>query len=118
MKPFITTAEAGDIAVTAAEGGVTYWAHIAPGDDPYDWSRWMDDDGDTFPDLPPDFLFYRLTDTVGEKHDVTLRGLKRGYRRLIASGYNLWEPDEPGAMDSGEADLVVQYAVFGKVVYG
>jgi len=43
--------------------------------------------------------------------------VRRGFALLLDSGYILYDPSEPGAMDAGEADMVVQYGLFGEVRY-
>jgi hypothetical protein len=112
VKPFITTEEAGDIAITAAEGGINYWARVRR----YDWERW-----DGKGDMPADFIFYTIEDIEEARlgrFNVTVKTIKTGYRLMIKAGYNLYDPDDPAGMDAGEADMVVQFGLFGKVVYG
>jgi hypothetical protein len=120
VKPFITTEEANDIAITAAEGGINYWAstpaHLRPGEEVYDWERW-----DGKERLPADFVYFTVQDRESARmgrHNVTVRTIKGGYRLMVEAGYNLYDPDDPAAMDAGEADMVVQFGLFGKVVYG
>jgi len=49
----LSAQDAGDIAVTAAEGGTGYWGQIQS----YEWKRW---DGKN--DLPDDFMFYNMAE--------------------------------------------------------
>lgn len=43
--------------------------------------------------------------------------VRRGFALLLDSGYILYDPSDPGAMDAGEADMVVQWGLFGEVRY-
>lgn len=49
---------AGDIAITAAEGGIGYWSQI----EEYDYRRWTGTEDDDFAsiEVPRDFVFYRI----------------------------------------------------------
>ena len=106
----MTGYEAGDIAITAAEGGIGYWAQI----DLYQPDRW---DGI---DVPDDFLFYRVReqegDWYGEWQDVRVSTIRRGVT-LFQEGGPFYEPDDLGVMDASEADAVIQYGLRGKVVF-
>lgn len=50
----LTGAAAGYIAITAAEGGINYWAVV----DDYDWTRW--DENVRPANVPDDFIFYTI----------------------------------------------------------
>jgi hypothetical protein len=124
VKPFITTEEAGNIAITAAEGGINYWARVPSrlkaGEQDYDYTRWDGEDGSRN-DMPSDFVFFTIVDMEEERlgrFNVTVKTIKTGYRLMVKAGYNLYDRDEPDCMDAGEADMVVQFGLFGKVVYG
>jgi hypothetical protein len=105
---YISTKIAGDIAITAAEGGIGYWSQI----EVYRPSRW---DGQPFTRRAE--VFYRLREWndeadawTGTKHVVTTDVIQRGV--------NLLNPTEPEYMDADAADMVIQLGLFGKVVYG
>ena len=50
----LTGVECGDIAITAAEGGIGYWSVI----DEYDYKRWAEEDQGI--EVADDFVFYTL----------------------------------------------------------
>jgi hypothetical protein len=107
--------DCGDIAVTAAEGGIGSWARI----DTYRPSRWRRP-AEAAED--PVFVFYTITCEDPEKDGVlsfavTPDFLRQGFRRLLESGRGLDDPSDPAVMDADEADMVVQYAAFGEVVF-
>lgn len=129
----VTTATAGDIAITAAEGGINYWAVV----DRYDWARWAPDSEPT--EVPTDFVFYTIVAvTEGDLDDlrddcvrrdiemdlkVTPTLIARGIERYLAGidvfkGRPLDDMDDFAAMDAAEADCVIQLGAFGTLVFG
>lgn len=124
----LTTAEAGDIAITAAEGGINYWAAAHS----YDSRRWAPDVMVGSIEVPEDFVFYTLTgDTEGEPFnppiEVTPRLICRGIQRYLSGtpgvigwpeGRTFNDMDDLAAMDADEADVVIQLGAFGELVYG
>lgn len=133
----VTTAEAGAIAITAAEGGIGYWAVL----DQYSPRRWCRGDDFEPVAVPEDYVFYTIVggaegaeglddlrdDCVALDVDMDLQVTPR----LIARGIQLFLSGAPGfearpfadmddlaAMDSVEADCVIQLGVFGTLVYG
>lgn len=129
--PDLTGAECGEIAITAAEGGIGYWAQI----EKYEPDRWVDDDGF---DGPDDFVFYRIAAMISDEgpydwehaQDVTPEWIRHGFERCYAApmdkgGWgvrnliaNTERVDWTGEIDSDVADLIYQFAFFGEVVYG
>jgi len=141
----LSTADCGDIAITAAEGGINYWARFVDG---YDYRRWSpvtySGDGSYSPDgqgnteVPEDFVFYTIWSPEGT-FEVTPELIARGVQ-LVLTGIPMPEEDkvahpalanvrwnfEPrafadddfAAMDADEADWVIQLGAFGKLVYG
>ena len=108
----VSNIELGDLAITAAEGGIGYWAQL----DSYRPSRWDDKSA-----LPDDFVFYTLRPDeygdgtfTGEPVAITAALLRRGLAKLPAA---LHEPDGPGYLDAAAADVVVQLGVFGELTY-
>jgi hypothetical protein len=141
----VTTAEAGDIAITAAEGGINYWATV----DQYDWQRWCPNNQPDPTEVAEDFVFYTIVGIdEGDLEDfpearwavtplVIRDGIQRylqGVRRPLEeqefidgvpfNGPWAFEPrpfddmDELAAMDAAEADCVIQLGVFGTLVFG
>lgn len=132
--PDLTGAECGDIAITAAEGGIGYWSVI----DSYDPDRWNNgaivDHTQENVEVPNDFVFYVIwfenpVETGSVQMDITPALLKRGFEamaqapldkggwpvpRLLARAREDWT----GEIDSDIADMIVQFGVFGEVVFG
>jgi hypothetical protein len=116
---YISTKIAGDIAITAAEGGIGYWSQI----EVYRPSRW---DGQPFTRRAE--VFYRLREWndeadawTGTKHVVTTDVIQRGVNLLNTGRFGTpfgYDPTEPEYMDADAADMVIQLGLFGKVVYG
>lgn len=130
MNPLAPTEqECSDILITAfdsAYGGCWYWAH------PDGSGAWFfDNDGKSVEDL---YRAVRIceSDADGDQrvfvvdHDV----IKRGLRRLVEGGCTFggkpWENrkhilgslSDPGDIDAGIADVIVQAGLWGDIVYG
>jgi hypothetical protein len=116
---------AGDIAITAAEGGIGYWSVI----DHYDWRGWSEpDDSLGNIDVPDCFVFYTITVLDGDDDgwtcfDITPDLIRRGIHLFLGGannfeGRDFADMDELAAMDSDEADCVIQLGCFGELVYG
>jgi hypothetical protein len=119
----LSPSDCSDVATTAAEGGIGYWSQI----DSYAPSRWMTA-GD---ELPDDFVYYSLRELgdhgepVGEPVPLTVAGVRAGYvsacdslgRDVLKISMVGGESDMDG-LDADTADLIVQHAILGKMVYG
>jgi hypothetical protein len=124
--PHLTNAECGDLAVTAAEGGINYWADT----DEYDWTRWQDKETGDAKDIPDDFPFYVIWDKEDNtlpKTAVTPETFRRGMELLMGERYRdiavaRWfasnDRDEWNCADADAADVLIQLGIFGEVVYG
>lgn len=105
-----------DEFVTAIEGGINYWSQVQE----YDWDR-------------PDW-FAVIQDIEGVEHRITEDTIKLGFKRL-ADSEDAWKPFRTAArsllysggtdtepwedvQDADTADVVVQFALFGELVYG
>jgi hypothetical protein len=131
----LSNAETADIAVTAAEGGVNYWASAPTG---YDFRRWtteQSDFSDNRIDLPDDFVFYRLryenpNDEGYLETDVTPELIRRGIQLVVSPPHTIRKdleqqvldavrgtPDDVD-IDADAADCIVQLGIFGEVVFG
>lgn len=112
--PDLTAEECGDIAITAAEGGIGYWSVIQS----YDWTRWADDDiVEPGHEVPSDFVFYTIEELDDEGvFDITPELINRGYEIWLQERKVIL--DDMGEVDAEIADVLVQYGCFGKVVYG
>lgn len=134
--------QAGDIAITAAEGGIGYWALL----DSYRPRLWTSRLGPN-EDVAENFVFYTIVGvTEGDLDDLRDECLKYDVDMdlvvtpaLIARGIGLYlagvehynrsmgwqfqprafaDMEEFEAMDSDEADCVIQLGAFGHLVYG
>jgi hypothetical protein len=126
----LTGAECGDIAITAAEGGIGYWSQILT----YDYGRWSEDAVPHGANVPDDFVFYtiRFENPTGPgeiEMEITPALLKRGFERMSKAPLDKggWpvpkllaeaREDWTGEIDSDIADMLVQFGVFGEVVFG
>jgi hypothetical protein len=135
--PDLTSKEAGEIVITAAEGGIGYWSQI----ESYQYERWIPDTPDGYVgdpiDVPDDFVFYTIREDIndngeyeGKPVDITPALLRRGFeaaykapkdkggwmaQNLVAS---VAREDWTGEIDSDGADMIVQFGVFGELRYG
>jgi hypothetical protein len=128
----LSTATCGDIAITAAEGGIGYWSVI----DKYEFDRWCPTTdsyaGDCI-EVPEDFVFYTITypDYAGpttseeclRKADITPALIRRGIQIALSTGglrsdllEQLHGPFDE--IDSDVADCVIQLGCFGELVFG
>lgn len=106
-------------AISSAEGGSGYWAQIYE----YDWKAWDDITDDT--PLPDCFTFYTIAELDerqvaydwGNPMHVTAGALRRGIAYAILDGYTTPATIEDD-MDSTLADIILQYAVLGTIIYG
>jgi hypothetical protein len=108
----------GDIVTTAVEGGIGYWAKMTE-------YRWMD--------LP--FPVAKLVETdndgnpLEEVHEITPEVVRKGLQLVLTPGlchpegntyksvYAALTQDDSGSIDSDAADNVIQFGLFGKLVY-
>ena len=128
MKPIIVNKAipfdsimAGDIAITAAEGGIGYWSVI----DSYKPSRWINPAGSAW--VPDDFVFYTLDwddrALLEGKIEVTPTLIWLGVQRFLIGtpdfpGREFDDMDDLSCMDAAEADCVIQLGAFGELVFG
>ena len=137
--PDLTGAECGDIAITAAEGGIGYWSEIVR----YDYERWSPESGENI-EVDEDFVFYQLIyeNPTGPGRgsansqeffpsviNITPKLLREGFELALkapldrggwmANGLlRIPREDWTGEIDSSGADLIVQFGIFGEVVFG
>lgn len=120
--PDLSGAECGDIAITAAEGGINYWATI----DTYRWRDWADEE-----DLPEDLCLVAISwddpeDPKRRRHAAITPerirdGLECGLRARLPSLTALLvvpREDWTGEIDADAADAIIQYSLFGELIYG
>jgi hypothetical protein len=134
---YLSTADCGSVAITAMEGGIGYWAQA----EKYDHQRWAPDymaeayarrEVDHMNiEVPEDFVFYTIRPTEddgqtyeGDAIDVTPRLIRYGVELVLRGVPNNFEARafhdmrELDAMDSDEADWVIQLGAFGELRYG
>ena len=121
----LSNTECGWLAITAAEGGINYWAEA----EEYDWTRWQDEESGEPLEIPDDFVFYSVRDKESDEdgwHPVTPETFRRGmellfdkHKQLYVGGYFIHnDRSEWEAADADAADVLVQLGIFGEVVYG
>ena len=106
-----------DIMVTALEGGIGYWACLdntlpewdgQPSDTPTAvWAWKILSEGGT--------LHFQDAEDDEEKWELTLQKLYCGIAQTIQETY--WDGDMD-CIDAEVADSIIQYALFGELVYG
>lgn len=134
---WLSGAECGDVAITAAEGGIGYWSQI----DTYDFRRWQPDYMEAAymrnevtsmnVNVPDDFVFYTIRPDLddsgsyeGDPIDVTPKLIRQGVELFLRGVPNNFvarafdDMTELGAMDANEADCVIQLGAFGELRYG
>jgi hypothetical protein len=120
-----------DVITTATEGGIQYWARVTG----YRWYS-PDLDGGTAEPGPGGTAnaWVELVDAEeddGKRHRVTVDDIARVLNGLRADAVpKYWNADavrraiaanrenDGGDIDAGDADCLLQLAIFGEVVYG
>lgn len=109
-----------DILTTAVEGGIGYWFQISDykRTDDLDWvevvGRQLNDDESGYD---------------GDEHTIKATQLEKAAKAIIGPDFNMKQTmkdniarmirhRDAGEIDAYEADAIVQYATFGKLVYG
>jgi len=124
----LTNEDAADIVHCAVEGGTNYWAEVQE----YNWQEWYD--GDRIKDLPDDYVFVQIREDADQVEPerfsntwipLTRHNLEKGVIALIENMPHLihgvsnrGEGDVEMDFDATSCDVIVQYAVFGEVIYG
>jgi hypothetical protein len=121
-----------DIVHCAIEGGINYWGECKG----YKWSTWYVDNDAPFgtedygklKDLPDDFVYVyvreddrQLDPTRDPNTWVPIRkaDLERGFALAFANHPHLYQArDGEVDMDATGGEVIIQYAVFGEMVYG
>ena len=105
-------------AVFGSDGaGMVYWSPKIRKINGHGIDLWKMVDGE----LQPSPQNFKVWDSIEEKwHPVTLENLRSGYEKALTAvqshcgGYPLDIEDS----DACFGDIVIQYAIFGKLVYG
>lgn len=113
----LTDQNIDDIMVSALEGGITYWCSKCEVSGKYlgQYASEQISRGGTLV----------LTDSVEEKKErLNLDLFLKGFGKFIEQGYDIYnalQPDgtvDTGNIDGERADIIVQLALFGDVIYG
>lgn len=106
-----------DLFTTALEGGIGYWSVCSA----YHWSNQGTDDFKGFYAVVKDDEAERMIDRAV---------IAKGYRLAVSADWRdrlRWSSEKPPLVvtedtdwdyDAGDADIIVQLGLFGKVVYG
>lgn len=107
--------EIDNVLVAAFEGGITYWCHKAEvKDNDYKGGKYASNcvsKGGTV------LLHYEDEEGKDKKAVLDLESIKRGIPLLLAKFGKTWT-EWYDNHDAGDADCLVQFAVFGELVYG
>lgn len=112
----ITDEMVDDILAAAFEGGITYWT---------DEVKFQNPDAVTAGTFASDAVSQGHTILVhewedgepGTWHELTLAKMKKGIR-AAATAYGLTPERFHEEHDAGSADNAVQYAIFGRIIFG
>ena len=106
----ITDEDISNVITTAVEGGIGYWSKVEN-------YKPINDDGSfailtelrLHPEVPGDF----------DPHTITTNNILDGIRQFCelrnCTPDNLFGDD--GDYDAGDADLIIQFAMFGEIIY-
>lgn len=141
----ITKEDVVDILSSALNGGIGYWGEIVPNDRQYeDAHKWLRENAE--PDYDDGEICYEevIAQVLFDGRSITIRddegdreswlslsnlamGIQTAFKEGYYSDYHWLVPDGDGfgewslntaQIDSEVADVIVQLAVFGEVVYG
>lgn len=113
----LTTQDIDDIMVAALEGGITYWCSKAEVDEGKRCADWGHEQ------IARGGVLILHDAESSDKWELTLEKFLEGFKLWLENG-----GDEYGAVSGGEvdcceidagcADSIIQYAIFGEVIYG
>ena len=111
-NPFVITDQlVDDTLCTALEGGITYWAASAT---PDKWPEGCEYASDA---LTKGAAVVIVESEEDATHVLTLAKMKKGIRAYCKAAHTTPAELEDDPVDAGGADAIVQYALFGEVVY-
>ena len=108
---FISDQLIDDTLCTALEGGITSWADNA---EPDHWPEGITYTSDALT-KGADVL---ITDDEGTVHRLTVTKMRKGIRAYCKAAHTTPAKIDDDPVDASGADAIVQYALFGEVVYG
>jgi len=120
VKHKVTDEDINDIMCTALEGGINCWcskAEVIDGD--YKGAEYASDSLSKGAKL---LLHDCEDDHIGDEEKFTLTKEKfmKGFQLYLTNGVEKGRTvyTDPGDIDACEADCIIQFAVFGEIVYG
>lgn len=120
---YFTDEDFEDILVTALEGGIGYWACLDNTEtEPPEWGDWSKQPDD----MPTSEYAWKILSEGGTLHFLDEEDESAEYYLDMASFMNgialaIRNKDWDGDMDmldAALADMIIQYGIFGEVVYG
>jgi|TARA_R110002074_G_scaffold120750_2_gene254676 hypothetical protein len=112
----------GDILCTAFEGGITYWANNVSCKDKEDMQKVGGYKHEYLTKTKlKDAIMYIHESETGEKYPITKKSIIDALQKMDTPEYRYTEALNRllnGDWDAIDADIVVQTACFGEVVYG
>lgn len=114
VKVFLTQQDVDDIMVAALEGGITYWCDEAKVVGEYlgEYASEQISRGGTL-------ILHDAEDD--EEHLFTIEQFMQGLRLYLEQGCHVNIEDnaiDTCDIDASDADCIVQFGIFGEVVYG
>ena len=117
IKVRLTVQDIDDIMVSALEGGITYWCNRAEVIEEKRVADWGHEQ------IARDGMLKLYDYESDEVYDLTLEKFLNGFRLWLEDGGDKYGAVENGRVDCCEidgeaADSIIQYAIFGELVYG
>lgn len=114
---FLKIQDIDDIMVCALEGGINYWADAADVIEEKRVADWGHEQ------IARGGVLMIHDSEEDETHELTLEKFLTGFKLWFENGgdnYGAVSANEVdcGMIDAGDADCIIQYALFGEVVYG
>lgn len=126
LKVKLSPQDAVDIVINACEGGINYWGAVKH----YDWrsyyvSREAAENNGEIRNLRPDEVLLEVCDKEDEDgkevwYPITLQGLEDALNALLGEEVYpaRFAKKVMDCIEPDEADNIIQYAAFGKIVFG
>ena len=112
LDKVISKQDLNDLLVTAFEGGINYWVEKVELD-----GEWPKESKKYLSDMLTEGFNLKIYEAEGEILTLTLDDFKKG----VQIYEQIHEQDLESLMDDHDADtadFIVQYALFGEIVYG
>jgi hypothetical protein len=109
----LTDENIDDILVTAFEGGINYWTNT-PVRVP-EWPKGVDYASSVVSKNKPVLIF---NEDENEWMELNLEKLLHGIKMFLSRRSLSCDYFSDGNFDAEDADVIVQYALFGEIVYG